>query len=153
MIYLELRNRLAELLLMRVDKITMASSVEARVPYLDHALVELTLRLPTDLKIRGGRTKYLLKKAMTGILPDEIIHRPKQGFAAPVSEWLRGELYGPALAAVMQSRLREENLLDYDHVQRLFEAHRASSRDHSWHLWTLYNVSRWFDHWIAREAA
>ena len=153
MIYLELRNRLAELLLMRVDKITMASSVEARVPFLDHALVEFTMRLPTDLKIRGGRTKYLLKKAMTGILPDEIIHRPKQGFGAPVKEWLRGELYGEAFSAVMHSRLRQENLLDYDHVERLFLAHRASSRDHSWHLWTLYNLSRWYDHWIAREAA
>jgi len=153
MIYLELKNRLAELLLMRVDKITMASSVEARVPFLDHALVEFTMRLPTDLKIRGGRTKSLLKKAMTGILPDEIIHRPKQGFGAPVKEWLRGELYGPAFSAVMHSRLREENLLDYDHVERLFLAHRAAARDHSWHLWTLYNLSRWYDHWIAREAA
>jgi len=153
MIYLELHNRLAELLLMRVDKITMASSVEARVPFLDHALVEFTMRLPTDLKIRGGQTKYLLKKAMTGILPDEIIHRPKQGFGAPVKEWLRGELYGEAFSAVMHSRMREENLLDYDHVERLFLAHRASARDHSWHLWTLYNLSRWYDHWIAREAA
>jgi len=153
MIYLELHNRLAELLLMRVDKITMASSVEARVPFLDHALVEFTMRLPTELKIRGGQTKYLLKKAMTGILPDEIIHRPKQGFGAPVKEWLRGELYGEAFSAVMHSRLRQENLLDYEHVERLFLAHRASARDHSWHLWTLYNLSRWYDHWIAREAA
>ena len=153
MIYLELKNRLAELLLMRVDKITMASSVEARVPFLDHALVEFTMRLPTDLKIRGGRTKSLLKKAMAGLLPDEIIHRPKQGFGAPVKEWLRGELYGPAFSGVMHSRMREENLLDYDHVERLFLAHRAGSRDHSWHLWTLYNLSRWYDHWIAREAA
>ncbi len=152
MIYLELRNRLAELLLMRVDKITMASSVEARVPFLDHALVEFTMRVPTDLKIRGGRLKHLLKKAMTGILPDEIINRPKQGFGAPVREWLRGELYGPAFSSVMHSRLREEGLLDYDHVERLFLAHRAGARDHSWHLWTLYNLSRWYDRWIAREA-
>ena len=153
MIYLELQNRLAELLLMRVDKITMASSIEARVPFLDHALVEFTMRLPTELKIRGGQSKHLLKKAMTGILPDEIIHRPKQGFGAPVGEWLRGDLYGEAFAAVMHSRLREENLLDYDHVERLFLAHKAGARDHSWHLWTLYNLSRWYDHWIAREAA
>lgn len=153
MIYLELKNRLAELLLMRVDKITMASSVEARVPFLDHALVEFTMRLPTDLKIRSGQSKFLLKKAMTGILPDEIIHRPKQGFGAPVREWLRGELYAPALAGVMQSRLRQENLLDYGHVERLFQAHRAGARDHSWHLWTLYNLSGWYDHWIARQAA
>jgi len=153
MIYLELRNRLAELLLMRVDKITMASSIEARVPFLDHALVEFTMRIPTELKIRGGQSKYLLKKAMTGILPDEIIHRPKQGFGAPVREWLRADLYAPAFEGVMRSRLREENLLDYDHVERLFRAHRAGGRDHSWHLWTLYNLSRWYDHWIAQEAA
>ncbi|MBI4169311.1 MAG: asparagine synthase (glutamine-hydrolyzing) [Acidobacteria bacterium] len=153
MIYLELKNRLAELLLMRVDKITMASSVEARVPFLDHAIVEFALRIPTDLKIRGGQSKFLLKKAMTGILPDEIIHRPKQGFGAPVSEWLRGDLYRPAIAGVMESRLRDEDLLDYEHVRGLFRAHRDGKRDHSWHLWTLYNLSRWYDDWIARRAA
>jgi asparagine synthase (glutamine-hydrolysing) len=153
MIYLELKNRLAELLLMRVDKITMASSIEARVPFLDHALVEFTMRVPTDLKIRQGQSKYILKKAMAGILPDEIIHRPKQGFGAPIKEWLRGDLYAPAFSGVMNSRLRSENLLDYDHVERLFQAHRSGARDHSWHLWTLYNLSGWYDHWIAREAA
>ncbi len=153
MIYLELKNRLAELLLMRVDKITMASSVEARVPFLDHALVEFSMRIPTGLKIRGGRSKYLLKKAMTGILPDEIIHRPKQGFGAPVSEWFRGVLYEPAVRGVLASRLRAEGLFDYEHVRSLFEIHRAGGRDHSWHLWTLYNLSRWYDHWIDRRAA
>ena len=153
MIYLELKNRLAELLLMRVDKITMASSIEARVPFLDHALVEFTMRMSTDLKIRHGQSKYILKKAMTGILPDEIIHRPKQGFGAPIKEWLRGDLYGPARSGVMNSRLREEGLLDYAHVESLFQAHRSGTRDHSWHLWTLYNLSGWYDHWIAREAA
>src|SRR2546428_10042030 len=139
MIYLELRNRLAELLLMRVDKITMASSVEARVPFLDHALVEFTMRLPTDLKIRGGRTKYLLKKAMTGLLPEEIIHRPKQGFGAPVKEWLRGELYGEAFSAVIPSRLRQANILGYDPVGRLVLAHRALSLGHSWHSLSRFN--------------
>jgi asparagine synthase (glutamine-hydrolysing) len=131
----------------------MASSIEARVPFLDHALVEFTMRVPTDLKIRHGQSKYILKKAMTGILPDEIIHRPKQGFGAPIKEWLRGDLYAPAFSGVMNSRLRRENLLDYAHVERLFQAHRSGARDHSWHLWTLYNLSGWYDHWIAREAA
>jgi asparagine synthase (glutamine-hydrolysing) len=153
MIYLELKNRLAELLLMRVDKITMASSIEARVPFLDHHLVEFSLRIPTRLKIQGGVSKRLLKKAMTGILPDEIIHRPKQGFGAPVSEWFRGPLYEPAVAGILSSRLREEGLFDYDHVRSLFEAHCSGGRDHSWHLWTLYNLSRWYDTWIDRRAA
>jgi len=152
MIYLELKNRLAELLLMRVDKITMASSIEARVPFLDHHLIEFSMHIPTDLKLGEGRTKYLLKKAMTGILPDEIIHRPKQGFGAPVSEWFRGDLYRPAMAGVLGSRLREEGFFDYEHVQGMFRAHRDGRRDHSWHLWTLYNLSRWYDYWIAGEA-
>ena len=153
MIYLELKNRLAELLLMRVDKITMASSIEARVPFLDHRLVEFSLQIPTDMKLLEGRTKYLLKKAMTGILPDNIIHRPKQGFGAPVSEWFRGDLYGPAMSGVLGSRLREEGFFDYDHIRALFQAHKDGRRDHGWQLWTLYNLSRWYDYWIAGEAA
>lgn len=152
MIYLELKNRLAELLLMRVDKITMASSVEARVPFLDHHLVEFAMRIPTALKIEGGRTKALLKRAMAGILPDRIIHRPKQGFGAPVSEWLRGDLYRPLASGVLDSRLREQDLFDYGLVRSLFEEHRAGRRDHGWRLWTLYNLSRWYDVWIDAPA-
>ncbi len=153
MIYLELKNRLAELLLMRVDKITMASSIEARVPFLDHKLVEFSMRIPTPLKIQDGRGKYLLRLAMRGILPDSIIDRPKQGFGAPVREWLMGELYGPARDGVLQSRLRDESLFDYDLIGRMFETHRDGRRDHSWHLWTLYNLSRWYDYWIDGQAA
>ena len=153
MIYLELKNRLAELLLMRVDKVTMASSIEARVPFLDHHMVEFSLQIPTEMKLLEGRTKYVLKRAMEGILPDEIIHRPKQGFGAPVSEWFRGELYRPAFEGVLGSRLRGEGFFDYDHVRALFEDHRAGRRDHGWHLWTLYHLSRWFDYWIAGEEA
>jgi asparagine synthase (glutamine-hydrolysing) len=149
MIYLELKNRLAELLLMRVDKITMASSIEARVPFLDHKLIEFTMRIPTPLKIRDGRGKYLLRLAMRGIVPEAVIERPKQGFGAPVREWLTGELYAPARDGVLGSRLRDEALLDYDLIGRMFEAHRDRRRDHSWHLWTLYNLSRWYDYWIA----
>jgi len=153
MIYLELKNRLAELLLMRVDKITMASSIEARVPFLDHRLIEFSLQIPTEMKLRLGRTKYILKLAMEGILPETIIHRPKQGFGAPVSEWFRGELHQSAVEGVMGSGLRGEGFFDYEHVRTLFEDHRAGRRDHGWHLWTLYNLSRWYDYWIAGEEA
>ncbi len=153
MINLELKNRLPELLLMRVDKITMASSIEARVPFLDHALVEFSMRIPTPLKIRDGVTKRLLKDAMRGILPNEIIDRPKQGFGAPVSEWFRGDLYEPALDSILGSRLKDEDLFDYDRIRDRFAAHRAGRGDHAWHLWTLYNLTRWYDYWIAGEAA
>src|SRR3989441_5101106 len=91
MTVVDLKLRLPELLLMRVDKMTMATSVEARVPFLDHELVEFAIALPPQLKVRDGVGKYLLKKAVEGLLPHEIIYRPKQGFGAPIAEWFRGD--------------------------------------------------------------
>src|SRR5204862_3158183 len=91
MTYLELKQRLPELLLMRLDKIAMASSVEGREPFLDHELVEFVLALPPRMKFRGGQGKYVLREAVRGMLPQEIVERPKQGFGTPMAEWLRGE--------------------------------------------------------------
>ena len=90
MTYVELKQRLSELLLMRLDRITMASSVEGRDPFLDHRLVEFVVALPPTMKFREGNGKYVLKKAMRGTLPDEILDRRKQGFGTPMPEWLRG---------------------------------------------------------------
>ncbi len=149
MVYLELKQRLAELLLMRVDKMTMAAGVEARVPFLDYRLVEYTMRIPTELKIKGGVPKYLLKKALKGILPEAVLHRRKQGFGAPVSEWFAGELYRFAEDAILSSRIRELDLLDYDVVRRMLEEHRAGKRERAFLLWNLFNLSRWYDYWVA----
>jgi len=149
MVYLELKQRLAELLLMRVDKMTMAHAVEARVPFLDYRLVEYTMRIPTDRKIRGGVSKYILKKALSGILPEEILRQPKRGFGAPVSEWFAGELYRFAEEAILTSRIRELNLFDYGMVSRMLDEHRSGSRERAFLLWNLFNVSRWYDYWVA----
>ena len=108
MIHNEFRLRLPELLLMRVDKITMASSLEARVPFLDHALVELTMDIPEVAKLRGGGAKNLLKKAVAGVIPDEIIHREKMGFAAPMAQWLRGDFGKQAETQILGSKLLQE---------------------------------------------
>ena len=91
MSYLELKQRLPELLLMRLDRITMASSVEARDPFLDHHLVEFALALPPSMKYRNGRGKYVLRQATAGLVPDEVLSRRKQGFGTPMQEWMRGE--------------------------------------------------------------
>ena len=149
MVYVELKQRLAELLLMRVDKMTMASGVEARVPFLDYRLVEYTMRIPTDRKIRGGVPKYLLKKALAGILPEQVLARPKQGFGAPVSEWFAGELYRFAETAILTSRIRELDLLDYDVIRRILAEHRSGRRERAFLLWNLFNLSRWYDYWVA----
>jgi asparagine synthase (glutamine-hydrolysing) len=148
MTYLELKNRLAELLLARVDKMTMATSVEARVPFLDHDFVEFVLAMPQRMKVREGLGKYALKKAVDGLLPKDIVYRPKQGFAAPVSEWFRGEFGDRARREIRESSLAERELLDYEFVDELWDRHRAG---HNWaqHLWTIYNVSVWHDYWIA----
>ena len=149
MTYLELKNRLAELLLMRVDKMTMANSVEARVPFLDHELVEFALALPAEMKVRNGEGKYLLKKAVEGILPPEVINRPKQGFVAPMSEWLRGEMGEKMRRDIRKSTLTERGLLDYDAIDRLWEAHQSGRGEWAFQLWNSYTVSAWHDYWGA----
>ncbi|MDQ3740248.1 MAG: asparagine synthase (glutamine-hydrolyzing), partial [Actinomycetota bacterium] len=139
MTFLELKLRLAELLLMRVDKMTMATSVEARVPFLDHDFVEFAVALPERMKVRDGVGKYALKKAVDGLVPSELVHRPKQGFGAPVSEWFRGDLGTKAQREIRGSSLTERGLLDYDYVDSLWARHRAGRGDWAVHLWTLYN--------------
>jgi asparagine synthase (glutamine-hydrolysing) len=150
MTYLELRQRLPELLLMRMDRIAMASSVEGREPFLDHELVELAMALPPRMKHRGGHGKHVLREAMRDVLPPEVLARPKQGFGSPMEEWLRGDFGRDAQVAVRRSALAERALIDYEVVDRLFAAHRHGRGDWSKHLWNLYCVSRWYDRWVAR---
>jgi asparagine synthase (glutamine-hydrolysing) len=148
MTYLELKLRLAELLLMRVDKMTMATSVEARVPFLDHELVQFAIALPERYKVRDGVGKHLLKTAVEGLVDPDLVWRRKQGFGAPVSEWFRADLGEKAQREIRGSALAERGLIDYDHVDELWAAHRAG-QEWSFQLWNLYNVSAWYDHWVA----
>jgi asparagine synthase (glutamine-hydrolysing) len=149
MTYVELKQRLAELLLMRVDRVTMATSVEARVPFLDHELVEFVLALPPSAKVRGRTGKWILRRAMAGILPDDVVRRPKQGFSAPIEEWFRGALGRRAQSEIRSSTLAERGLLDYDRIDRLWKAHRRQHANWAFQLWNLYTLSLWHDQWIA----
>jgi asparagine synthase (glutamine-hydrolysing) len=148
MIYNEFKLRLPELLLMRVDKIAMGVSLEARVPFLDHKLVEFTMDIPMKDKVRGATAKYLLKKAVEGLIPDPIIHRKKMGFGAPMSEWLRGEFGTEMQGSLMSSRLLDRGFFRRDYIMRLFEEHRTQRRDNSLYLWTLFNLTAWYDYWV-----
>jgi asparagine synthase (glutamine-hydrolysing) len=150
--YLELKQRLAELLLMRVDKMTMANSVEGREPFLDHHLVEFAMALPPDKKVRDGVGKLLLKEAVDGLLPHDLVYRKKQGFGAPVSEWFRGTLGERIQREMRSSTLAERGLLNYDRIDELWAAHRAGQAEWSFQLWNLYNVSAWHDYWVAGRA-
>lgn len=148
MSYLELKLRLPELLLMRVDKVTMATSVEARVPFLDHHLVEYAMSIPTELKIQGTSGKHILKQALEKVLPAELLYRQKRGFGAPIKEWFRGECADELGSQIMNSSLRKQGLFDYAFIERLLAEHRRGPRDWSFHLWALLNVSLWNDRWI-----
>jgi asparagine synthase (glutamine-hydrolysing) len=148
MTYLELKLRLPELLLMRVDKITMATSVEARVPFLDHKLVEHAMGVPRALKVEGRSGKHVLKRALEEVLPRDVLYKRKRGFGAPVTQWFRGET-GRALAEMlMTSRLRRREFFDYGFVARLLEEHRSGGRDWGFQLWALLNLSLWYERWI-----
>ena len=149
MSYVELNQRLPELLLMRLDRIAMASSVEGREPFLDHRLVQLALALPPRMKFRDGRGKHALREAVRGVLPREILDRPKQGFGSPMAEWLRGDFGAHARQAVRDSTLGERELLNLELVDRLFASHARGRGDWSKHLWALYCAARWYDRWVA----
>lgn len=145
-IALEFAQRLPELLLMRVDKITMASSLEARVPFLDRHLVDLTMRIPSEIKIAGGTSKHILKEAMRGIVPDDILDKPKRGFGAPMREWLGGPLGAHVRDVLADSRFSHRGFVDREKMLRLFDDHVAGRADNAVYVWTLYNLAAWHDH-------
>jgi len=151
MTYLELKLRLPELLLMRVDKITMATSVEARVPFLDHHLIEYAMNLPRELKVKGQTGKHILKRALESILPADVLYQPKRGFGAPVREWFRGAEGEKLMQQIMNSSLRERKFFDYSFISGLADEHRREVRDWSANLWCLLNLSVWYDRWIGRN--
>ena len=148
MTYLELKLRLPELLLMRVDKITMATSVEARVPFLDHHLVEYALGISQQRKVSGGSGKHILKQALEEVLPHDVLYRPKRGFGAPIKQWFSGVTGEMLDERLLNSSLRQRKFFDYSFVARLIDEHRRGARDWSFHLWCLLNLSLWYERWI-----
>jgi len=150
MTYLELKLRLPELLLMRVDKITMATSVEARVPFLDHHLVEYAGGLSRSLKVQGMSGKHILKRALEEVLPRDLLYEKKRGFGAPVREWFRESLGTWFDDHLMNSTMRRRDLLNYEYIGRMLSEHRKGTKDWGFHLWALLNLSLWYERWIDR---
>lgn len=148
MIYLEFKNRLPELLLMRVDKMSMATSVEARVPFLDYRLVEYSFKINSKIKIKDYITKYILKKSVEGIIPDEIIYRKKQGFAAPMNYWLRNELSDFTKYYLLNSYIHKLNLFNKDFIKFLLESPLSNRYDYVQNTWNLLNLFMWYDYWF-----
>jgi len=148
MSYQDLKLRLPELLLMRVDKMTMATSVEARVPYLDHKLVEFAMSIPSGLKYHHGETKYILKRALEGVIPNQVLNREKKGFGVPLDEWMRGRFGGFVEESLVSSKIRRRGLFDYGFVKHMLTEHQRGRANYSFFLWSLLNLSLWYDQWI-----
>ncbi len=152
MIYNEFKLRLPELLLMRVDKVTMSKSLEARVPFLDHNLVEFSMNIPMSHKVKGNQAKYLLKKAVEGLIPHNIIYRKKMGFGAPMSQWLRGEFGEQVSSSILGSGLLKRGYFNMDYIRKLTTDHLEGRKDNSLYIWTLFNLTSWYDYWIDQKS-
>jgi len=140
-------------LLVKVDIATMASSLEARSPFLDWHLTEFAARLPSSYKVKGRTSKYILKKAIADLVPAGNMHRQKQGFAVPVGPWLRGELKAFLADHILSARFQARGLFKPAVVQKLFDAHQHGAGDHAHHLWTLLMLELWFREFIDQAPA
>jgi asparagine synthase (glutamine-hydrolysing) len=140
--YCDLNTYLPLDILTKVDRMAMAHSLEARPPLLDHKLVEFAATVPSRFRIHNGSTKYLFKQAMRGLLPDDIIDRPKHGFAIPLARWFRGELAGFARELLCSERSRQRGLFRTESIDRLIRLHERG-RDIDLQLWTLVSLELW----------
>ena len=147
MLALDLQTRIPDDLLARTDRMTMANSVEARVPFLDHEMVELGFWLPSALKIREGVDKYVLKRAAEAWLPAHLIYRRKMGFPTPIRRWLTGELHGLFRQGLLDMQ-EEPALLDQRLLTRLVDRHLAGDESLSLLLWRVWFFRLWFAVWI-----
>lgn len=144
LMHIDSRVWLPEDLLLKADHASMYASIETRVPFLDHRLVEFSARLDPGLKHNGQERKYLLKKVAERYLPKDIIYRGKQGFVMPLSEWLEGTLQPQIHQALGTSGLGKRGLFRQEALDKLIHQHRQGSKNHAGRFWTLYALERWF---------
>jgi asparagine synthase (glutamine-hydrolysing) len=135
-------------LLVKVDIATMAVSLEARSPFLDHHLIEFAASLPENLKLRGLTTKYLLKRMLKKLLPAENLDRKKMGFGVPIGHWFRGKLQPFLRETVLSEKALRRGLFRPEAVKQLVELHTRGERDNSHQLWTLLMLELWFQRFI-----
>ncbi|MEC4805841.1 MAG: asparagine synthase (glutamine-hydrolyzing) [Jaaginema sp. PMC 1079.18] len=147
LLYCDLKLYLEGDILAKVDRASMANSLEVRVPFLNHTLVEYAAKLPHTVKLRGLTTKYILRRAMRQHLPPEILKRGKKGFNMPVAKWFTGDLRPLLEDMLSRDRLHREGFFNADYVQQLLSQHFNNQADHRKLLWTLLVFELWYEHW------
>jgi len=151
LLYADIKTYLHELL-MKQDQMSMATSIESRVPFLDHKLVEFTCSLPERLKLRGGTTKYILRESMKGVLPEAILSRSKMGFPVPIGAWFRGAYRSIIDEYVLSERAMSRGLFNRDFVRDLVNRHQSGIENHDERLWALVNFEIWQRQFFDGEA-
>jgi len=144
LIYLDMTTYLPEDLLVKMDIATMANSLEARVPFLDHKFMEFVASIPSQLKLKGSKTKFILKTAFKDFLPEAIFKRRKMGFGVPVSRWFRNELKDYVLEILLDSRTLNRGYFKREGIERLLNDHIELRYDHSARIWALLFLEIWF---------
>ncbi|MGH7634021.1 MAG: asparagine synthetase B family protein, partial [Gemmatimonadaceae bacterium] len=150
MSYADLQTYLVELL-MKQDQMSMATSIESRVPFLDHELVEFAAQLPDAWKLSGWTTKRILRESMKGLLPESILNRPKMGFPVPFAAWTRGAWNGVARDVLLDRRSRERGIIDPPAIERLLAEHAAGRAEGGDRIWSLLNLELWHRTFIDKE--
>jgi asparagine synthase (glutamine-hydrolysing) len=150
-LYVDVKTYLVDDIMTKVDKMSMAVSLESREPLLDHKLLEFAATVPAALKLKNGRSKYLLRRLLERRIPKSIVDRPKHGFEAPTGEWLRGPLAPMVDDLLLDGRLRSRGIFDHREVARLWREHRDNRRpahDHRHRLWSLVMLELWFRQFV-----
>ncbi|MBU2472962.1 asparagine synthase (glutamine-hydrolyzing) [Patescibacteria group bacterium] len=146
-IYLYLKQYLADDILTKADRASMFTSLEVRSPFMDYRLVEFFNSLPYNLKLKGWKTKYVLKELMKDKLPRNIINRPKKGFGIPVAKWINKELKDFTLDLLNESDIKKQGIFNYSEIKKILDEHLNKKADHRKKLWTLLMFQQWYQEW------
>ncbi len=146
--YVDIKQNLPDDLLVKMDLATMGNSLEARSPFLDTSLLELSAKIPFSMKLRGNRLKYILVKALKNVLPADILCRKKQGFSAPINFWLKNEFKNYCYDVLDSNSFKSRRLFDHQKIISLFESNQSSKKENSRKLWSLLMLELWFREFV-----
>jgi asparagine synthase (glutamine-hydrolysing) len=146
--YFDIKRLLPESFLMKTDRMTMAHSLEARVPLLDHRIAQFGFSLPSKYKIRGGTTKYMLREAATKYIPRKFIYRKKQTFHVPIENWIETDLKGECEELLSKNKIRQQGFFNHTYIQKIFDNYKKSKLFYARQIWNLINFQIWHDKFI-----